>query len=228
MDLKLLQRKGNGTISDYVYEVIRKNIISLNMVPGQQISEKEISEKLKVSRTPVREAFIKLAREGLLKVVPQIGTYISYIDLDLVEDIRFIRECLEKSVLKIATESFPEELIGVLKLNIESQKSLAKQKNFFDLLMMDEEFHKTIFMGCNKERTWSFIEQINSDYNRVRMLTFIADINWENVIYQHEQILDSIINKDTEKGQEVISNHIQKIIFEQMELKERYPQYFLD
>ena len=228
MKLEIEKQRDGMTVGDYVYQVIKRNIINLNMAPGNRISENEISELLHVSRTPVREAFIKLAKEGLLYVIPQKGTYISYIDLDIVEDARFIRESLEKSVLKIATEKFPEELLGVLQENLNVQKKLIEQRSFFEFLIMDEEFHKTIFIGCNKERTWSFIENINSEYKRVRMLTFIADINWKNIIEQHMQILNSIKNHDEEMGQEVIGNHIKKLIFEQVELKERYPQYFKD
>ncbi|WP_026477342.1 GntR family transcriptional regulator [Alkaliphilus transvaalensis] len=226
MKLEIVKQKYGTSVGDYVYEVIKKNIINLNMAPGNRVSEKEVSDLLNVSRTPVREAFIKLAKEGLLYVLPQRGTYISYIDLSLVEDARFVRESLEKSVLTIAIEKFPDELIDVLEENIEIQKKLIERRLFFEFLEMDEEFHKTIFTGCNKERTWSFIEQINSEYKRVRMLTFIADINWKNVIEQHIQILESIRNHDHQKGQEVISNHIKKLIFEQVELKEKYPQYF--
>ena len=226
--LEIEKQKDGTTVGDYVYEVIKKNIINLNMAPGNRVSEKEISDLLNVSRTPVREAFIKLSKEGLLYILPQRGTYISYIDLGIVEDARFIRESLEKSVLKIATEKFPEELLEVLQENINTQKRLVKQKLFFEFLLMDEEFHKTIFMGCNKGRTWSFIEQINSEYKRVRMLTFIGDFNWKNVIGQHAQILESIRNHDEQMAQEIINTHIKKLMFEQVELKAKYPQYFKD
>ncbi|SNS16733.1 transcriptional regulator, GntR family [Anaerovirgula multivorans] len=228
MNLAIEKQRDGMTVGDYVYEVIKRNIINLNMAPGTRVSEKEISDLLNVSRTPVREAFIKLAKEGLLYILPQRGTYISYIDLDIVEDARFIRESLEKSVFKIATEKFPEELLDVLQENINEQKKLIEKRSYFEFLEMDEEFHKIIFRGCNKVRTWSFIQQINSEYKRVRMLTFIADINWKNVIGQHMQILESIRNHDEQMGQEVISNHIKKLIFEQIELKEKYPEYFKD
>src|SRR5690606_9977779 len=108
----------------YVYEIIKKNIINLNMPPGTRVSEKEISDLLNVSRTPVREAFIKLSKEGLIYVVPQKGSYISHIDLDAVEDARFIRECLEKAVMEIATENFPIKLIKELERNIDIQRQL--------------------------------------------------------------------------------------------------------
>ncbi|QUH26831.1 GntR family transcriptional regulator [Serpentinicella alkaliphila] len=226
MNLEVEKQRSGMTVGDYVYEVIKRNIINLNMPPGTRVSEKEISDLLKVSRTPVREAFIKLSKEGLLYILPQRGTYISYIDLDVVENARFIRECLELAVLKIATEKFPEELLNVLQENINEQRKLIDKRQFFEFLEMDEEFHKTIFIGCNKERTWSFIQQINTEYKRTRMLTFIADVNWKNVIDQHLQILESIKTHNEQMGQEVIYNHIQKLIFEQEELKQKYPEYF--
>ena len=228
MNLETIKQKDGTSVGDYVYEVIKRNIINLNMAPGTRVSEQEISDLLNVSRTPVREAFIKLGKEGLLYALPQRGTYISYIDLGMVEDARFIRESLEKSILKIATEKFPVELLDVLQENINTQKKHVEKREFFAFLEMDEEFHKTIFEGCNKERTWTFIQQINAEHKRVRMLTFIADINWKDVINQHIQILESIRNHDEEMGQKIISNHIQKLIFEQVELKEKYPQYFKD
>lgn len=226
MELEIVKQKDGTSVGDYVYDVIKRNIINLNMAPGSRVSEKEISDILNVSRTPVREAFIKLAKEGLLYALPQRGTYISYIDLSIVEDARFIRESIEKSVLKIAVENFPEELLNVLQDNINKQQRLVEQKSFYEFLMTDDKFHRTIFVGCNKERTWSFIEHINAEYKRVRMLSFIADINWKIVIEQHKQILESIRNHDDQTAQDVISNHITKLKFEQVELKKKYPQYF--
>lgn len=226
MNLEIEKQREGITVGDHVYEVIKRNIINLNMAPGNRVSEKEISDLLKVSRTPVREAFIKLTKEGLLYILPQRGTYISFIDLDIVEDARFIRESLEKSVLKIATESFPEELLEVLQDNINEQKSLIEKKAFFQFLETDDAFHKTIFQGCNRLRTWPFIEQINAEYKRVRMLTFMGDINWENIIGQHMQILESIRNHDEQMGQKVLDTHIKKLLYDQIELKEKYPQYF--
>jgi len=226
MYLEVRSPKEGLTVGENVYEIIKANIINLNLKPGTRISEKEISELLKVSRTPVREAFIKLSKEGLLYILPQRGTYISHIDLDLVEDARFIRESLEKTILKIATENFPEDYLLKLERNIEIQKSLIGQKRYYEFLETDEEFHKTIFAGCNRERTWSFIEQINSEYKRVRMLTFLAEIDWGNVIMQHIEIMESIRQRDEERGQRVISNHIGKLVLEQVELKKKYPHYF--
>lgn len=217
----------NGTsVSDYVYEVLKKNIVSFNVKPGERISENEISELLEVSRTPVREAFIKLSKEDLLYVLPQRGTYISYIDLDQVEEARFIRESLEKAVIELATEQFSENTLLLLEQNLAMQKNKIQNKSYGEFLELDEAFHKMIFVECNKERTWSVIEQVNSQYKRIRVLSFIANINWELTIEQHQEIIEAIRNKDTVKGQKIMSKHLKKLSIEKVELKEKYPEYF--
>lgn len=226
MKLEIDQVMGGTSVSDYVYEVLKKNIVSFNIKPGERISENEISELLEVSRTPVREAFIKLSKEDLLYILPQRGTYISYIDLEQVEEARFIRESLEKSIIEIATKQFPENTLRRLEENLAMQKIKIENKAYAEFLELDEAFHKTIFQGCNKERTWSVIEQVNSQYKRIRVLTFIANINWVQTIEQHQGIIDAIRNKDIESGQRIISEHLKKINLERMELKEKYPEYF--
>ncbi len=226
MNLEIENPKDGVPVGDYVYQAIKKNIANFNIKPGNRISEKEISELLNVSRTPVREAFIKLSKEGLLYVLPQRGTYISHIDLEEVEETRFIRESLERSVIKLASENFPSELLTKLEENLKKQKECIKEEAYAKCLEFDEEFHKTIFIGCNKAGVWSIIEQINTQYKRIRLLSFMVDVNWNKVIEQHEGIIMAIKEKNAVKADNIITVHLKKLLFEQVELKEKYPEYF--
>jgi len=226
MELELVENNNGLSVGEYVYEMLKKNIINLNIKPGERISEKEISTIFEVSRTPVREAFIKLSREGVLYILPQRGTYISLIDLEQVEEARFIRESLETAVLKIATENFPEDAMRELEENLKIEKELIKNKDYGKFLEFDEEFHRIIFKACNKERTWDIIEQVNTQYKRVRLLSFIADENWYKVIEQHEKLLKAIREKDNKNAQKTINVHLKKLLKEQEQLKELFPQYF--
>ncbi|MEN1761808.1 GntR family transcriptional regulator [Anoxynatronum sibiricum] len=226
MAWKIEQPRNGNSVSDHVYEVLKKNIVALNVKPGERISENEISELLQVSRTPVREAFIKLSKEDLVHILPQRGTYISYIDLNEVEEARFIRESLEKSVIELATNEFSEDALFLLEQNVASQKNKIEKKAYAEFLEVDEAFHKTIFQECNKMRTWSVIDQVNSQYKRIRVLSFIANINWEQTIEQHQGIIEAIRTKDTQMALEIMSRHLKKLNIEKMELKRKYPEYF--
>jgi DNA-binding GntR family transcriptional regulator len=80
-----LSARRSPSVQDSVYTALRESIMNLNLAPGTVISEKEISCRYEVSRTPVREAFIHLSKEGLIKVIPQKETQVSLIDFARVE-----------------------------------------------------------------------------------------------------------------------------------------------
>jgi DNA-binding GntR family transcriptional regulator len=141
----------------------------MHLIPGQNISEKEMADVLNVSRTPVREAFIKLSQEELLDIYPQKGTYVSMIDLNHVEESRFMRASLERAVIKQVCQAFPAESLFELQLNLSTQELCMDENNHDKLFKLDEDFHGLIFTGCNKKRVWIAIQQMSTHFNRVRV-----------------------------------------------------------
>lgn len=226
MKIDIFPQTEKTTVGEYVYDVLKMNIVRMKLEPGNRISENEISELLGVSRTPVREAFIKLSREGLLYILPQRGTYIAKIDLDQVEEARFIREVLESAVLKIVTKGIADEYLDRLDANLEEQRNCMVTRNLSKYFELDEAFHRIIFESVNKLRTWIVIDQVNTQYKRVRILSYTFDNMINSLIDQHAQLVDAIRQKNDEKAQLVIGNHIRKLIHEQADLKARYPKYF--
>jgi GntR family transcriptional regulator, rspAB operon transcriptional repressor len=94
-----------GGASGTAFAWLRDEILSGRMRPGQALSENEIAQRLGVSRTPVREAIIRLESEGLLEVRPQVGTTVSPIDVDAVADVQFLREAIECRTVALAARS---------------------------------------------------------------------------------------------------------------------------
>ncbi|MEK4523110.1 GntR family transcriptional regulator [Psychrobacillus sp. FSL W7-1493] len=219
-------KRKNVSTRDHVYETLKESIIKLDLKPGQSVSEKEISELLSVSRTPVREAFVKLAQEELLEVYPQRGTFISLIDLEHVEEVRFIRELLERASAKLAAER-PENVDFVsLRENLQRQRYCIEEKNYTKLFELDEEFHYIISIGAEKPRIWSVLQNFNSHLNRIRMLSLAANYNWEQILSQHMVIANAIENGDPQLADEAMGEHLRKLRFELDSLKEEYPDYF--
>lgn len=226
MKLDIFPQTEKTTVGEYVYDVLKTNIVRMKLEPGSRISENEISDLLGVSRTPVREAFIKLSREGLLYILPQRGTYVAKIDLDQVEEARFIREVLESAVLKIVTKGISDEHIHRLEQNLNLQRECVQTRDITRYYELDEAFHRIIFDSVNKLRTWIVIDQVNTQYKRVRILSYTFENMINSLIEQHEKLLLAIKEKDEEKAQLIIGNHIRKLIHEQADLKARYPKYF--
>jgi len=226
MDLSIIEKISQESTREYVYRFLKLNIMQLRLVPGSALSEKDISQLLGVSRTPVREAFIQLSQEYLLDILPQKGTYVSLIDIENVEESKFLRETVEKAVIVIACTQFPSEKFFELQSNILLQELCLKEKQYYKFYELDEALHKIIFVGCKKARIWSIIQQMHTHYNRVRMLNIAGGYDALPVLNQHKQLVSAILEKDVALGTQIISLHLDKVKFDIKDLRRDYADYF--
>jgi GntR family transcriptional regulator, rspAB operon transcriptional repressor len=221
-----MPKQNPSSTREHVYNLLREQILDLKLEPGASLSEKEISERFQVSRTPVREAFLKLSQEGLLEVYPQKGTFVSLIDLRLVEEARFMREQLEKAVVSLACEAFPEENLNSLEANLKMQEVCAAQQDYQKLFELDEYFHRTIFQGCNKERIWSAMQPMNTHLNRIRILRLATNYNWNDILSQHAAIFQAIKDRNPDMAVKTMRNHLTQVLIDKEELARLNPKYF--
>ena len=217
-----------SSVGEYVYAEIRRQIINWQLKPGQRISEAEMSKILNVSRTPVREGFIRLKNEGLVEILSQRGTIISKIDLKKVEESVFIRKCLEKEVIKCLCGNLKEEDEAKCRRYIRKQEESLNDKDYIKFHKYDVEFHKVFFTALNKEYTWDFIEYTNAQYERVRMLTLLDFDKFKQLYDAHIELLDLIINDNFQKASGLIDEHLDKIMDEIEVLKKEHKGDFIN
>jgi DNA-binding GntR family transcriptional regulator len=217
---------------EFAYETLKSDILNLKMIPGTKISEKLMSDLLQVSRTPIREAFLKLAQEELLTIIPQSGTFISLINLDRAEEARFVREIIESRIVGLCCDNLIDETIFTLEVNLKMQEKLASDKvgnqEVQKFLELDEAFHKALFVCSGKERTWKMIQDMAGHLYRFRLLrlTDIKVFDWDVLMDHHKEIFEAICEKDKTKAETLMSEHLRLMLFEQDILMQEYPQYF--
>lgn len=226
MNFKVLDKKSKEKTKEYVIRNMVYNIEFLNLEPGEKISENQISEILDLSRTPVREAFTSLRANLLIDVKPQIGTFISYFDINMSKELLFFRSSLEeKAVIEVCKKDCLDNL-EVFKEIIEKEKILHSSNEFEELLALDNEFHNLIFEELGYRKIPSIIENNTSYLVRMRILRLKANIREKNYIDEHEKILQFMINKDSENASKILKNHINELVDDMNELSEKYPDYF--
>ncbi len=208
-----------------VYSRLKQQILSLELRPGTVLSEKETSSVFQTSRTPVRESFVRLAQEGLVNVLPQRGTHVSLIDSELVEEGRFMREQIEKAVIRLACENFPEEMLAHLDSNLALQRESMDKWDCQRMFELDEAFHRALFEGCRKLQTWSVIQQMNSHLNRSRMLWLTTDQHWSPLVEQHKEMVEAIRGRDPDQAENVMKKHLNLNISNMTTLKTAFPNY---
>lgn len=197
-------------ISEYAYHSIRFDILTLTLVPDTKISEQSMADLLNISKTPVREAIIKLAGENLLTVLPQRGTFVSKINLSHVNESYFVRVILEQKIMQLATRYCTSLYVQQCQQILNDHQQIVNTA-YLDHFYYDALFHKTIFEACGKLNVWNTLESIDTDYKRLRMLAFSNYQEMNNVIEDHQQILNAIIQKDVKLVHILITKHLQKL-----------------
>jgi DNA-binding GntR family transcriptional regulator len=221
-----MERQLQESTREYVYKILRANIMNLSYAPGSRIQEVDIAEKLNISRTPIREAIIRLVHEKLINVFPQRGIYVSLIDLQLVEESKFIRETLERRVIELACTDFPQEGLFRLEKALLLQELCIVENKFNEFYEHDSNMHGIIFAGCQKEKTWEMIEQMNTHYNRVRILGISHGYELPQLLEEHRAIVNSIRNHDVQTGVKALDEHLNKVRIDLRKMLEDFPEYF--
>lgn len=207
------EKKYKETGKNYAYRVLKDNIMELNLKPGELLmSESELAERLNISRTPIREVIMKLRSEFLVEVKPQTGSFVSLIDWNLINEAVFMRYTIEKEVLKEAIENISEDILMELEKNLFAQSLIVnKPGNEIEFHKLDTEFHRLLFIGTKKINIWNSIADLSTHYNRMRVL---AEMKYDknSVIQEHREYLDIIKNKDINRIDKIVTQHIKNPI----------------
>jgi DNA-binding GntR family transcriptional regulator len=206
LQVEMLEKGKNQPIHQWVYQTLRSNIIKLIIQPAQQISENDISEALGISRTPVREAFIRLAEDGLINITPQKRSIVSRIDLEQADEARFIRLAVEKAVLREACGKLAPSDLEALETNLRAQESCCTEKAFHRMLIVDNDFHRIIFRGCAREASWLYLKKLDYNYDRLRVM--VMPLSIDRIITEHRRMRDLIRKCEADDVEEVLDRHL--------------------
>jgi len=202
---------------------LRNAILTGDLAPGMRLSEQEIANAMAISRQPVREAFIRLAGEGLLEVWPQRGTFVSKISAEEVLDARFVREAVEADLVRLATQRQDKALIDRLRDNIDQQYKAAGHASAF--MQLDEAFHRMIAEAAGKGRAWDHLQRLKSQMDRVRFLA-IQDFPVQVLIAQHSAVTDAIASSDPALAEAAMRHHLHQMLEELPRINAAYPAFF--
>jgi len=214
------------SIGAQLHRILRAAIIRGELVPGQAISEIEISKKFSISRQPVREAFIKLGEERLIEVLPQRGTYIRKISVKEVLDARHLREIIEVSIVREVAQKHDDKLLATLRSLINEQRKVKHGDNLA-FLLLDEEFHRRLALHAGREYAWRVTEGIKAQMNRVRFLTFDSATPMSQLADEHAEVVDAIESGDADLAARRMEKHVRALIYSLPLIAERYPEHFV-
>ncbi len=214
--------------SRHAYDVLREQILSLELAPGAPLGEQSLAAELRISRTPVREALARLAADGLVEIFPNKGAIVAPIRTAAVQTAQFVREALEVAV---ALEAVPRiDAAGTFELHqaIEEQKWAEAQREPQRFYRADERMHRTIADIAGRSMVWSHIENSRIHMDRARKLSLIEVPSFGHLIDQHEAIVSAIERRDKHDVERSMRRHLRNILPDLERLRREHPAYFAE
>ncbi len=211
MKLKLQRTKLNrdGPLSEQIYVLLRKLIVTGQIQPGQTFDEKAFAIKLGTSRTPVREAIKKLTDENLVIVAAQSGTRAAKIDLKEVEQAFIIRRALEMESAATAASKIGQIDIAALREILSAHARAIKAKNYAEAIAHDDHFHAKIAEISKMPRLWRTIEISKAHLDRCRHMMLPRRGEAAATLEQHKAIIRALRSKDPNKARTAMAQHLE-------------------
>ncbi len=212
MAIEFLPKKENESNRDYVFRVLRYNIMSLQLPPGSILNEYELAQEFSMSRTPVHEVLMLLKNQDLVSIAPQSRTAVTLIDLSAAREGYFLRRKIEPYVLQqLSFYTSPTDMQRLLE-NLKQQEALVAAGGSFDAFAaLDSEFHQIMYSAANKPHIWSAIQSCSAHFDRIRYLNAsMTDESNITLPYQQHRDMFFTLSLGTEQDFSVIDRRVEE------------------
>lgn len=217
-------------VSTIIFEELKKELVSLTIKPGDKISEADICDRFSVTRPSVRAAFQRLQDVGLLEVVPYKGATATLISLASVHQMIHLRTAVESWIIRDFIESNPSPFVlEELEHNLRMQKLHIQTENVdeTEFYRLDSAMHQYWFEKMRCGEIWNTVQK-DINYERFRMLDFVGTQGYQNIVRDHEKLLNMIREGNTEQVVPILSSHLNAGLARMGNLiREDYRNYFV-
>ena len=203
-----------------------ERILDMELPPVEELSEARLGQQFGVSRTPVREAILKLSDEGLVDVFPQSGIFVSRIPLAALPEAIIIRKALEETTARFAAERATTSQILQLRSIVERQREADEAGDRTAFHQADELFHATIADVARHPGIWTLILHVKMHVDRYRQLTLPVAGRMTQVIAEHEPILAAIEAHDPQRAGIAMERHLDRLLRDISETQHTNPEFF--
>lgn len=210
-DLRLptLEAVARPSVADQVFAQLRQSILSLTLEPGARISEVEVAAQLGVSRQPVRDAFYRLSKLGLLEIRPQRSTTVTLISETAVMQARFVRVALEVETVRTAAQRIAPQEADALDALLTEQRRAVEADDRATFHALDDRFHRDICAYAGVGFAWDLIHEMKSHMDRVRMLSL--SFASQAALDDHVAIFEALKRGDADGAGDAMRVHLWRI-----------------
>jgi DNA-binding GntR family transcriptional regulator len=197
-------------LTDWAYERIKESILNLNFLPGAQLQIDHLAIQMEISRTPIREALLRLERDGLVRVVPRVGFFVAEITRRDLEELYEIRELLESRAIKDSVENLTDQDLDNIDEILRQGAAAVEENNVDKFRKAEIDFHNYLTDHSNNRRLISILESYQDLTYRWRTLSLRSEENLRLSLSEHQEIARAVRQGDAELAHQLMSEHICK------------------
>jgi DNA-binding GntR family transcriptional regulator len=200
----------NFSLKDRIYEALKETIASINIYEGEsapRLDERQLSESLGVSRTPVREALARLEQEGLVRIVPRRGVFIARKTRQEILEMITVWAALESMAARLITERATDEEISSLRDIFATDEGEKPQANIDEYSGRNIRFHQAILRLSKSDLLNSMTETLFLHMRSIRARTIGEDNRASRSIIDHINIIEALERRDTELAERLVRQH---------------------
>lgn len=224
LQLQAIKTERAPRVTDLVFEELYQRVITLELAPGAKLSEVDVARRMGVSRQPVRDAFYRLSRLGLLTIRPQRATIVAPISERAVLQARFIRTAIEAETVQAAARKLDDDQIRLLEALVRRQEEAMEVRDKIRFHALDDEFHRLICEFTDLAFAWTVIKEHKAHMDRVRFLSLA--FGTRSAYDDHAAILAALKAHDPQRASEAMRVHLSRIVQIIATIRQDRSQYF--
>ncbi len=205
---------GRGSASEHVYQTLKAEIIDLKLVPGSAIDDSQLARRFGLSRTPVREALVRLAGDGLITALTNRVTIVSSIDLLQLPDFFDAVTLFNRVTAREAAAKRSEADIETIRDRQARFKEAVDAKDAQAMIGTNRDFHVAIAKAGGNRYYVDLFSRVLDDGRRILRL-YYSSFNDElpaDYVTEHEQLIDAIVAQDVEAADKIGRKHADQIV----------------
>lgn len=215
-----------GSLAQRVYKALLQGILNLKIAPGMLLHKDQLCALFGVSRAPVVEAITRLSFDGLVQVVPQSGSYVSYLSLAEIRESAFMREALELAATAEVARNCTQVQLSQIRRNLRLQEILHEDGDAVGFYEADEEFHDLIMSATGFARLSATVRTVSLKLKRARVLILPSPGRMDTTLDEHREIFMALEQRDPRLARAAMHAHLERLLPRIEELQSIHPQFF--
>ena len=187
---------------------IRPLIVESHLAAGTKVPERDLCAQFDVSRTPLREALKVLAAEGLVRLEPNRGAWVTRVTVEEVREVFPILGVLEALSGELACANITDAEIGAVQVLHDAMVQSYRDRDLAAYFRINQQIHRAILVAARNPTLTNACQALSARMQRARYAANMSDARWSAAVAEHEEIMTCLAARDGKRLSEVLMGHM--------------------